>query len=201
MKECPYCGADMQDDDKPIIAHRVKPQVNTGKIKTSKKKRKPSTMSNDKNWQSKRAEIMMRDDYTCMRCDSKKHADKLTVHHIKPRSKGGGDYSANLVTLCPRCHDFVEVGRLYSIADIIGSFPGETFETDTGSNIRSKYEDVRYRPAWSIPEEARPRKSKPDFSRWYGSIYTISQMVVQGYRFKGVELSGTVFGITIDKRP
>lgn len=48
--------------------------------------------------------ILERDGYKCQICGEVFPADQLEVHHIKPQAKGGRHYSANLVTLCWRCH-------------------------------------------------------------------------------------------------
>lgn len=42
----------------------------------------------------------------------------LTVHHIIPRSEGGKENKTNLITLCTRCHDIVEVAHCRSLMDI-----------------------------------------------------------------------------------
>jgi len=75
-------------------------------------------------WLRLRKEVTRRDHYRCVRCDKHfSHGSGLTVHHIIPRNKGGGDCLDNLVSLCPRCHDYVEVrsDELCNIAAIIGS--------------------------------------------------------------------------------
>lgn len=38
----------------------------------------------------------------------------LEVHHVTPRSRGGSNKAANLVTLCGRCHAFVHDIRVAS---------------------------------------------------------------------------------------
>ena len=43
-----------------------------------------------------------RDDYKCQ-CCGKKNC-RLEVHHLLPRSRGGSDKLANLITLCTDCH-------------------------------------------------------------------------------------------------
>lgn len=43
-----------------------------------------------------------RDDYKCQ-CCGKKNC-RLEVHHLLPRSRGGSDKLANLITLCSDCH-------------------------------------------------------------------------------------------------
>lgn len=43
-----------------------------------------------------------RDGYKCQRCGKKNC--RLEVHHLIPRSRGGSDKLANLITLCSDCH-------------------------------------------------------------------------------------------------
>lgn len=43
-----------------------------------------------------------RDDYKCQCCGKK--GCRLEVHHLLPRSRGGSDKLANLITLCSDCH-------------------------------------------------------------------------------------------------
>lgn len=50
-------------------------------------------------------QVKRRDNYTCQECGrSSEKVAELHVHHITPRSKGGSDDPANLVTLCDYCH-------------------------------------------------------------------------------------------------
>ncbi|HII94764.1 MAG TPA: HNH endonuclease [Candidatus Methanofastidiosum sp.] len=53
------------------------------------------------NWQELRQEVLERDGYICKNCGAK---DSLHVHHIVPKSKGGGHHLDNLATLCFNCH-------------------------------------------------------------------------------------------------
>jgi 5-methylcytosine-specific restriction protein A len=74
-------------------------------------------------WPRLKAAILRRDRYTCQDCGAdfgstrrKVHDacarkgkggyvwESLEVHHIVPRSRGGGDHPGNLKTLCPACH-------------------------------------------------------------------------------------------------
>jgi len=58
-----------------------------------------------------RAAVLARDRHRCATsgCGS---ARFLEVHHIVPRSAGGANEEANLVTLCSRCHGFVHEQKL-----------------------------------------------------------------------------------------
>ena len=49
-----------------------------------------------------REHTLVRDNYTCQ-CCGKKNC-RVEVHHLIPRSRGGSDKLANLVTLCTDCH-------------------------------------------------------------------------------------------------
>ncbi len=63
----------------------------------------------DPRWQRRRLEIMQRDDFACLLCQSE---DKtLAVHHrAYLRGREPWDYPADaLVTLCDECHKRVEV--------------------------------------------------------------------------------------------
>ena len=53
-------------------------------------------------------EILRRDEFTCQLCGSYRH---LQIHHIQPRSKGGDNSEANLLTLCRDCHADVHAGK------------------------------------------------------------------------------------------
>lgn len=59
-------------------------------------------------WVSIRRRAIRRDRQKCRRCDKKIAYDSLTVHHIKPRASGGSDDLANLISLCSKCHEYVE---------------------------------------------------------------------------------------------
>lgn len=48
-----------------------------------------------------RKAVYKRDGYTCALCDDNRG---LQVHHVYPRSMGGGNTHHNLITLCWRCH-------------------------------------------------------------------------------------------------
>ena len=49
-----------------------------------------------------RRNILERDRHTCQYCGYK--GEQLTLDHVLPRSRGGGDTWENLVTACVRCN-------------------------------------------------------------------------------------------------
>jgi 5-methylcytosine-specific restriction endonuclease McrA len=49
-----------------------------------------------------RRNILERDRHTCQYCNYK--GEQLTLDHVIPRSRGGGDTWENLVTACVRCN-------------------------------------------------------------------------------------------------
>lgn len=57
-----------------------------------------------------KAYVLSRDNYKCQ-CKKKGCSDKLHVHHIKFRSKGGSDTPSNLVTLCEKHHNALHAGK------------------------------------------------------------------------------------------
>ena len=54
------------------------------------------------NYYNKRYYVFNRDGYTCQCC--KKQNNKLKLHHIVYKSKGGTDSADNLITVCETCH-------------------------------------------------------------------------------------------------
>lgn len=67
------------------------------------------------NWNNIAEQIRKRDKFQCVRCNLPQTmlTKKLHVHHIKPLRDFNRDFqkanvSENLVSLCPRCHKFLE---------------------------------------------------------------------------------------------
>lgn len=52
--------------------------------------------------------IFKRDNFYCQSCEKKFKKERLTVHHIIPRDKGGNNEPSNLITLCHDCHNEIE---------------------------------------------------------------------------------------------
>ena len=100
-------------------------------------------------WNDTRDAVLTRDKYTCRRCD--KRADNgrgLSVHHIIPRSEGGANGMHNLVTLCHKCHDFVELSDMRTMAEIVNSYDGDIKPASKSEEVTGIREETFTRPAW-----------------------------------------------------
>lgn len=53
------------------------------------------------NWQEIRQNVLIRDSYRCIKCNS---TDNLHIHHIYQKYFGGSHQLSNLITLCDKCH-------------------------------------------------------------------------------------------------
>jgi 5-methylcytosine-specific restriction endonuclease McrA len=94
---------------KKVIAVKIYPNLRR-KIHILKK-----LYSEIDDWNLIRADIIIRDDYTCQMCKSyfgSYNLLALSVHHIMPRDKGGSNDERNLITLCQHCHDIAEEKEL-----------------------------------------------------------------------------------------
>lgn len=63
-------------------------------------------------FESTKAMVLNRDNYTCQYCKGKHKDSKLEVHHIIYRSNGGSNEESNLITLCHTCHQDVHSGKI-----------------------------------------------------------------------------------------
>ena len=54
-----------------------------------------------------RRAVLDRDGHKCFFCGA---TENLEVHHLLPRSQGGGDVLENLLTVCTKCHAWVHEG-------------------------------------------------------------------------------------------
>lgn len=58
-----------------------------------------------------RAEVLRRDDYTCVKCEwshedwNRSDPRHLELHHVKHHAKGGENEPENLIAVCTVCHD------------------------------------------------------------------------------------------------
>lgn len=58
-------------------------------------------------WLRARQVVLSRDNHRCVQCHELCNRGEADVHHLVPRSQGGGDEPSNLITLCDGCHGAV----------------------------------------------------------------------------------------------
>lgn len=80
------------------IINKIKKIQKKAKLKSEQDEEKEAIK---KEFERIRRKILKRDNYKCVECGSD---EKLNVHHIIQRSKGGDNSESNLVTLCLKCH-------------------------------------------------------------------------------------------------
>ncbi len=72
------------------------------------RQKRPRLKLDSKEYAIVRTRVLERDGWRCQQCGSTKG---LEVHHMKPRSRLGGDVMDNLITLCVDCHGKCHGGR------------------------------------------------------------------------------------------
>jgi 5-methylcytosine-specific restriction endonuclease McrA len=72
------------------------------------RQKQPRLKLNPEEYRIVRNRVLERDGWRCQECGSMKG---LEVHHMKPRSRLGGDVMHNLITLCVSCHGKSHVRR------------------------------------------------------------------------------------------
>jgi hypothetical protein len=72
---------------------------------------KNDDVTKKQSWLRLRFSVFRRDRFQCQRCKDFYGEDglQLSAHHIKPRAEGGKNKGSNLITLCLRCHDIIEL--------------------------------------------------------------------------------------------
>lgn len=101
-------------------------------------------------WRELRKQIIERDHYTCQRCLKKiRTLSRLTVHHIMSRADGGSNDWTNLITLCIKCHDYVELNydELKTRTLIENSYEDPIAPAEV-LKIESTHEESFPRPEW-----------------------------------------------------
>ena len=95
----------------PIVQWRVETaSFDIHKISNPKVTGVGYQQGNQLDFYNTKAYVLHRDNYRCQSGRKVKHSDKLHVHHIVFRSKGGTDAPSNLVTLCEKCHKGLHAG-------------------------------------------------------------------------------------------
>jgi len=95
-----------------------------------------------------RRNLYHRDDYTCQYCGVRLPADRLSIDHVRPRSKGGKTTWDNCVLACVRCN---------------------TRKADrTLSEARLRLRRAPMRPRWSPYLSVANEKQLPSWRRFLG---------------------------------
>jgi len=77
------------------------------------------------NWirQNKRLAIYLRDGLACVYCGATvEDGAKLTLDHLKPHSKGGGNEETNLVTCCQKCNSSRGVRSVSAFCMVVAQY-------------------------------------------------------------------------------
>lgn len=93
-----------------MAAHML-PKPRKGTATTARRARKRAA---DRVLSKNAATVRERDGHRCRVCGSR---DRVEVHHIVYRSRGGDHSTGNLVCLCAGCHGRVHAGRLVLVGD------------------------------------------------------------------------------------
>lgn len=72
--------------------------------------KKKQSRETERKWLAVRKVVLERDRYRCRSCGT---PEKVDVHHIRFRSRGGADTPQNLCALCRPCHCEMHAYRLY----------------------------------------------------------------------------------------
>lgn len=95
-----------------------------------------------------RRNLYQRDDYTCQYCGARLSSDRLSIDHVRPRSKGGKTTWDNCVLACVRCNT--------SKAD----------RTPREARLRLKRTPMR--PRWSPYFSVANNRQLPSWGRFLG---------------------------------
>lgn len=118
--------------------------IEVGKFDVNKLNSK--SLEDKHSYYNKRYYVFSRDNYTCRVC--KKQNQRLKLHHIVFKSKGGTDSVDNLITVCENCHsseNHQEGGILYNWMmkrKSVGSYKDAVFMNIVRKRTCEKYPDA-----------------------------------------------------------
>jgi 5-methylcytosine-specific restriction endonuclease McrA len=70
---------------------------------------KPPGKTRGKVHKKTKLKVLKRDKYTCQCCKNENGFQKLEVHHIRLKSRGGSHHARNLITICNTCHSILHL--------------------------------------------------------------------------------------------
>lgn len=88
-------GVFRQDGDR-VVCDALRRFAEEGEMRPREPRRRPFTVSEDR-----RQRLYRRDKGACHYCGS---AERLSLDHMLPRSRGGDDADSNLITCCRSCN-------------------------------------------------------------------------------------------------
>jgi len=105
-----------------------------------------------------RKAILVRDKYTCRKCDLQDQTGNiLDVHHILPRICSGDDFEENLITLCRDCHYYAPNNKADFEEYVQEKMEGSsTMLLLAFKKFRERYNDEE----WKLLEEKAKKEKK-----------------------------------------
>lgn len=67
---------------------------------------------NEGSFYRNRKKVLERDNHTCRHCGHKGESNYMDVHHITPVRLGGTSTEDNMITLCRKCHNHADRGKI-----------------------------------------------------------------------------------------
>ena len=95
-------------------------------------------------WEEIRLSILRRDHNRCIVCESTALEERLSIHHIIARCKGGSHDENNLATLCNFCHDSIESKGFNNYEDFskcVGDMRNDLLFIEPDAEQIAKYDD------------------------------------------------------------
>lgn len=122
-------------------------------------------------WPSRRTKVKKRDNWECQSCGRKggpRGTAQLHVHHIVPKSKGGGHELSNLKLLCDKCHaNLHDDPRLLAGPD--GQYSNYYDATEDIKELKreGKHDEAEELLLWCIKTAEKERKRNQQPPPWY----------------------------------
>lgn len=92
----------------PLHGEPLQPPIPKPRSRAAEKK--AADREKDIHWRTVRQAVLVRDKWRCRCCGT---PDKVDVHHIRFRSRGGADSTDNCCALCRVCHAEMHAYRLH----------------------------------------------------------------------------------------
>jgi len=107
---------------------------------------------------SVRFEVFKRDGFRCRYCGSGPMGEPLTIDHVLPKSKGGGDGAANLVTACWSCNSG-KSNTLLSETKLAKAIPAKALK-EQARQLRAM-----------LAAQQEVQEARDDIAEWYADLW------------------------------